>query len=135
MTHCQFDPDFNEIFRWHFRQYAAAAGRQSLLVAAETETSPQELIRFAQYRFHDLLNRFTASFFDFATPHRVSCWLLGEPCGVATPVRAGSPNPPPPGPEPRGRAGSCAAESDKGEAIMTIQLAHTENRPRQAWLQ
>jgi hypothetical protein len=70
MTHCQSDPDSNAIFRWHFQRYAAAAGRQSLLIAAETETSPQELVRFAQYRFHDLLNRFTASFFDccYATP-------------------------------------------------------------------
>lgn len=64
MTHCQSDPDANEIFRWHFARYAAAAGRLTLLDAAAAEDDPQALIRFAQYRFHDLLNRFTASFLD-----------------------------------------------------------------------
>jgi hypothetical protein len=64
MTHCQSDPDANEIFGWHFARYVAAAGRLTLLDAAAAEDDPQALIRFAQYRFHDLLNRFTASFLD-----------------------------------------------------------------------
>jgi len=58
------DPDANEIFRWHFAQYAAAAGRQSLLAGAETESSPRELLQFAEARFRSLIHGFEASFFD-----------------------------------------------------------------------
>ena len=64
MPHCQTNPDVNEIFRWHLRQYAERADRQALCAAAAAEDDPQALIRFAEYRFHDLLNRFTASFHD-----------------------------------------------------------------------
>jgi hypothetical protein len=64
MTHCQSDPDANEISRSHFARYVAAAGRLTLLDAAAAEDDPQALIRFAQYRFHDLRNRFTAGFLD-----------------------------------------------------------------------
>jgi hypothetical protein len=64
MTLCQSDPDANKAFASHFHRYAAAARRQSLLDAAATEDDPQERIRFAKYRFSDLLNRFSASFFD-----------------------------------------------------------------------
>ena len=62
MTHCQSDPDAHEIFLWHFQQYADHAGREALLDAAAAEDDPQELIR--EYRFHGLLNLFTASFRD-----------------------------------------------------------------------
>jgi hypothetical protein len=64
MTHYPSDPAANAIFRWHFQRYADHAGREALLDAAAAEDDPQALIRFARYRFHDLLNRFTASFFD-----------------------------------------------------------------------
>jgi hypothetical protein len=64
MTHCQSDPDANEAFASHFALSAERAGREALLDAAAAEDGPQEQIRFARYRFHDLLNRFTASFFD-----------------------------------------------------------------------
>ena len=64
MTHRQSDPDANEIFRRHFARYVAAAGRLTLFDAAAAEDDPQALIRFAQYGFQDLLNRFTASFLD-----------------------------------------------------------------------
>jgi hypothetical protein len=64
MTHCQSDPDFNAIFRWHFSRYAAAAGRQSFLAASETETNPGELLQFAEARFRSLIRGFEASFLD-----------------------------------------------------------------------
>ena len=79
MTHCQSDPDANEIFRWHFRHYAPRAGREALFAESEAENDPQELTRFARYRFSDLLIRFTASFSTAATPSRDFCRLLGEP--------------------------------------------------------
>jgi hypothetical protein len=64
MTHSQSNPDANEIFRWHFRHYAPRAGREALFAESEAENDPEELTRFARYRFSDLLIRFTASFFD-----------------------------------------------------------------------
>lgn len=60
-----------ETFGRHFRRYAAA-GHQSLLDAAETETDPRELVGFAEARFHSLVHGFEASFFD--------CWrAIGRP--------------------------------------------------------
>jgi hypothetical protein len=39
-------------------------GTRGLLDAAAAGDDPQALIRFAQYRFQNLLNHFSASFFD-----------------------------------------------------------------------
>jgi hypothetical protein len=55
---------YNSAFKWHFRRFAEHAGRQAIIDASETQTDPHELIRFAKYRFDDLLNLFTASFCD-----------------------------------------------------------------------
>jgi hypothetical protein len=54
----------NETFAWHFRRFAADAGRQSLLDAAETAMDPGELVQFAEARFNGLIYGFEASFFD-----------------------------------------------------------------------
>jgi hypothetical protein len=54
----------SEAFAWHFARYIADIGHQSLIAAAETETDPRELLRFAEARFHTLIHGFEASFFD-----------------------------------------------------------------------
>lgn len=56
--------DVDVIFAAHFRRFTATAAPQSLLAASETETTPRELMRFAEARFHGLVNTFAASFFD-----------------------------------------------------------------------
>ena len=51
MSHFQYDRrEANAAFAWHFRRYVADAGRESLRAAAETETNPSELLRFAEAR-------------------------------------------------------------------------------------
>jgi hypothetical protein len=67
-----FPCEANETFGRHFRRYAAAAGRQSILDAAETETDARELLQFAEARFHSLIHSFENSFFD-------CCRNIGRP--------------------------------------------------------
>ena len=83
MPNFQYDRrEANAAFAWHFRQYIADAGRQSLRDAAETETNPSELLRFAEARFHSLIYRFRDSFFD--------CWdRIGLPFREAANRRPG----------------------------------------------
>jgi hypothetical protein len=65
VIHCPSDPEAYEIFAWCFQRYAENAARQSLIGAGEVESSdPSELVAFARYRFDDLLDRFTMSFFE-----------------------------------------------------------------------
>jgi hypothetical protein len=72
MPNLRYDAEANETFASHFARYAADAGRQSILDAAETETNPRELLRFAEARFHTLIHSFEDSFFD--------CWrTIGRP--------------------------------------------------------
>jgi hypothetical protein len=54
----------SEVFAWHFARYVAGAALQSITDAAETETNPRELLRFADARFHAVIYGFEASFFD-----------------------------------------------------------------------
>ena len=59
-----FQSDANRAFAAHFARYVVDASRQSLHDAAETETTPRELLRFAEAKFHGLIHSFEASFFD-----------------------------------------------------------------------
>jgi hypothetical protein len=56
--------DAAAVFGWHFRRYLAQAAPQSLLAAAEAESNPRELLRFAEVRFRGLIHGFEVSFFD-----------------------------------------------------------------------
>jgi hypothetical protein len=72
MANLRYDGEANAVFAWHFARYVADVGRQSILDAAETETNPRELLRFAEARFHTLIHGFEDSFFN--------CWgRIGGP--------------------------------------------------------
>jgi hypothetical protein len=59
-------------FAEHFSRFAAATGSHCLVAASETETSPREIRRFAEYRFSFLVRAFEGSFYD--------AWdAIGEP--------------------------------------------------------
>jgi hypothetical protein len=66
MSHRPSGSDAAGAFAWHFARYVCEAGRQSLVAAAQTETDPLELLRFAEDRFRDLMHGFAESFFDSA---------------------------------------------------------------------
>ena len=70
MPMLRYKREANEAFAWHFARYAEAAGRQSVADAAETETNPRVLLRFAEARFHTLIHGFEDSFFELLARHR-----------------------------------------------------------------
>jgi hypothetical protein len=66
-----FDPD--ALFRaHHLAAHAPAVVGQSLEAASQVATSRREFLEFAEWRFCDLLARFSESFDD-------SCRRIGEP--------------------------------------------------------
>jgi hypothetical protein len=60
------------VFRAHFLSFAKVAANDALRAALQTETTPEEIVEFFEWRFDDLICRFSASFDD-------SCVRIGKP--------------------------------------------------------